>query len=944
MQKTHFINTLLLVSFLLPLSTYALPTVDLTVPSTAFSDEASVYSPISCDDDSTPSVANLYCRSSVSSLYPITPEMWLYKTLSWTSSDTTSCQFLPVTDSFLGSRPLYEGTPAQYTAYSVTPRFDTSEALPTSGSRKYMLRGGVNQPITVRYAYNNVSTYSRTITISCTDGLGNIAQDSVTITSTDNTKPHAYAFGVAGVQGGGNPGIFSGERLAPYTTDLLIHATSGMYSLYSSNTGVDSITWRTTTVDNSLDLDRLLVSMKKVDQIGNETDAPLSEFQTTDPNDAYYTPQNPRRFNITDAKTLTFIQRTPAEVYADAYASQFNSTAKTAFNTLGTYKLGYSLYDTSITLPAQAPTPGVRLTITTLCPPGHEESGSSCVKHNPTVTIIEHGTDTGPNTGPTQQFAIDGTTITARVNKTSSSLNGPTLTIALGSSTQQSVFFDSVEHIDSVQLYNVSPSGATNTGGYFAGASNWNYATPPGSPSGWWYYKTNTVNSDSLSNNITSIQTRRIYPGSAGFDTYSMDLRMTNNGKIVQDRPDTGIHTSDEITGVHNATFVPQQLGLHKVCAVVYMTYDSNDIGTHSCYNLQVNCPVGQTQQGSICVASGPPSFTLSAYIQGKPSDPNTPQSSGVIESSTNDGSYHEWRYIIGGTTPANCNIKRRSDGGAWTPVNGYATDVNGYTSPWANLTVGVRQAFMVSYNTSHEWQLTCTDSLNRTGSLIWKLNKVANPPTVLSANVNNNCQGLPPTPTLTVSCADADYFEAVDTTSGSVMGSLASANGSIPIPGPGTWDIICRNGGPSGSASTDNIQRTYDVTACDVNIQSFVGTPKTIKSGGTVALSWVIEKPVNTCTISASPVCSGTCSPLRVTEASTLSNRFITENTDRNDANGAERSIAAALSTNVITDGSTPKAIGKKTVSVLYTTDFTLSCGTVDKKIRVKVSTDSEG
>jgi hypothetical protein len=250
----------------------------------------------------------------------------------------------------------------------------------------------------------------------------------------------------------------------------------------------------------------------------------------------------------------------------------------------------------------------------------------------------------------------------------------------------------------------------------------------------------------------------------------------------------------------------------------------------------------------------------------------------------------------------------------------------------------------MVSYNTTHEWKLTCTDSLNRTGSIIWKLNKITNPPTVLSATVDNSCKNTPPTPSISVSCKDADYIELKDTTTGNIAGSLNASQGTIPLIQAGSYRVICKQGGVNGFESTDKITRTYTPDTCLTTISSFQANPRTLKSGGNTSLQWTISRPSDSCTITAQAVCTQTCSALQLSRVDTINNELQNGVTDSNDPNGAGRSVTSALQTNVVTDGSTAKAIGKKKIQVFGTTDFNLDCVSDTRKVRVQVSNDSEG
>ena len=128
----------------------------------------------------------------------------------------------------------------------------------------------------------------------------------------------------------------------------------------------------------------------------------------------------------------------------------------------------------------------------------------------------------------------------------------------------------------------------------------------------------------------------------------------------------------------------------------------------------------------------------------------------------------------------------------------------------------------------------------------------------------------------------------------------------------------------------------------------SFIATPRTVKTGASTALSWDITYPTSSCTVTATTVCSGghsSCSAAQLAAETTLNSTLSSGTTDANDKYGASRSITTALRTAAPSNNpSGTKALGKKSLPVNYTTDFTLSCGASTKKVRVLVTTDNEG
>jgi hypothetical protein len=821
--------------------------------------------------------------------------------------------------------------------------------LPTSGKRWYTIN-------TYLHAYNNITSYQRNVTISCSDASGNTTQSTVALTATGNEPPDLMMYGVLDVSYTPRANMNTGVpiiRPTPYVTDLFMYDSSMQDHVNSGMAGVNSLGLYTDVMDNSYDLTKEVfdVTVQAPDgsySTANNSDYMLQLRSFGSGGGINGTTNQQLSMSTPGVVTVTQIVADSQNIYG-AGKNRWITTSNILFGKSGTYKIGFTAYDSTLDKGSFGISSDMHTTINVKCPPSYIQTGTTCRNPNRTVTIFEHGSDTGANVGNGTLYDVGGgANILGYSNKTSATSNGPTLTLELGKSILTSARFSSEDSVDQFVMYIDVPkvTGGT-TRNFFSskgGAAWWVYTFPTPNQSGWWLLKTTTPvsNLPSFKRSITSTPVQ--YVDEYGFTTTFISFATTNDtGQLIQDRPETNITDSSQTSGVKNIPFTPTVLGLHKVCAAATRYAGVGPGFTESCYFLQVVCPAGTVQSGSSCVASGPPAFTSSAYIRAKVSDSTIKVTSGA-QATTTDGSFYDWSYSISGQSPASCTMQQRNDGGAWAPIPGYASDPQTYTLAWSTLTQQEKTDFITGFTLSHEWNLTCADAVGRTSSLIWKLIKDQNPPVVMSANMNNSCQTQPPVPSLSVSCMDADYIEVTNQTTGAVVGSANQISATIPIPSPGIYVANCRSGGANGIISTTPLIRTYDPSVCNTAIQSFIAAPKTIKAGSSVVIQWDILKPSGLCTLTATASCVGTCSQQKIQEAALISGKLQNENTDVNDPDGAGRPMPTALSQNVITDGSTPRARGKKSIKVNYTTDFLLTCGTVDKKVRVQVSNDKEG
>jgi hypothetical protein len=288
--------------------------------------------------------------------------------------------------------------------------------------------------------------------------------------------------------------------------------------------------------------------------------------------------------------------------------------------------------------------------------------------------------------------------------------------------------------------------------------------------------------------------------------------------------------------------------------------------------------------------------------------------------------------------------MEQRNDGSPWYPVGGYVSDPSTYTLPWTSLSAGDKSAFAASFATTHYWRLTCSDAVGRSTSRTWSLQKSSAFPTVVDATLNLNC--ATPPPSISVQCANSDYYAVTDNTTNAVIGSGAGTAGTVVLPNvDATYRVTCKQGGAGGTPNTGQYLRTYNASMCTTQATSFTATPRTIKSGSVSTLQWSINQPSAACSLVAAPVCLGTCSQTRIDNVTLLNNELLNGYTDANDpnnVNGELRKVIDAIQKEAFNNGISGKGLGKKSLRINNTTDFIINCGT-PQKVRVQVTNDTE-
>ncbi len=188
--------------------------------------------------------------------------------------------------------------------------------------------------------------------------------------------------------------------------------------------------------------------------------------------------------------------------------------------------------------------------------------------------------------------------------------------------------------------------------------------------------------------------------------------------------------------------------------------------------------------------------------------------------------------------------------------------------------------------------------------------------------------------------------FSSTNATSCSSVGVVNNANigtsatavstGIMSVPGTYTQSVSCT--GPSGTGTSVTRALVVDGPASltpggpgsDSGLTGFNISPRSVERGGLVKINWGIHYPNTQCKITAAvqipATCDTTCQTDRAAASSTLNTTLTSGTTNANDAYGASRNMTTALTTKV---PSTQYARGEKSVTLDYSTTFTLSCGT---------------
>ena len=195
--------------------------------------------------------------------------------------------------------------------------------------------------------------------------------------------------------------------------------------------------------------------------------------------------------------------------------------------------------------------------------------------------------------------------------------------------------------------------------------------------------------------------------------------------------------------------------------------------------------------------------------------------------------------------------------------------------------------------------------------------------------------------------CTDSTGYR-VRTSGGVTVYSGTYTNPFIMTGGLGgedTYSIQCTNGGYSSGIT----YLAVDDSIFTPQIGTLTASPRSIKRGGSTALTWDLQVATSTCRLRALPLYPALCDDVsckapRDAAVSVLNNTLTNGNTDMNDPywlrNGTTRTMVAALTQAAY---NTTHAKGKKTVPIEYSTTFNLRCGNLSQSQQVNVLVTDE-
>lgn len=194
----------------------------------------------------------------------------------------------------------------------------------------------------------------------------------------------------------------------------------------------------------------------------------------------------------------------------------------------------------------------------------------------------------------------------------------------------------------------------------------------------------------------------------------------------------------------------------------------------------------------------------------------------------------------------------------------------------------------------------------------------------------------------LNFTCKDATDYSVVEGDTGvTIATGTYFGEVHIPLLTSGNYSLLCK----SGDYTANPLVRYYHAPPPPAPIIDLFISPRTISKKETTLLIWNIDFPKDTCKITAKVICKNDrCTEDQLLFEDDINTVLVASSTDVDDPE-TSRSMAVALTTiapsHVDVDW---RATGKKTLSLLFTTDFTLSCpATSPQKKRVYVRSGIE-
>lgn len=189
----------------------------------------------------------------------------------------------------------------------------------------------------------------------------------------------------------------------------------------------------------------------------------------------------------------------------------------------------------------------------------------------------------------------------------------------------------------------------------------------------------------------------------------------------------------------------------------------------------------------------------------------------------------------------------------------------------------------------------------------------------------------------LNFTCKDATEYFVVEGDTGLVVATgTYFGEVKMPVVKSGNYSLICKSGEYTGNP----LVRYYHAPPPPPPDINFLISPRTISKKENTLLVWDIDFPKDTCKITAKVICKNNlCTKDQTLFEDEINATLFSSSTDSDDIE-TSRPMTLALTTiapsHVDVDW---KATGRKTLSLLFTTDFTLSCPPVPpQKKRVYV------
>ena len=213
--------------------------------------------------------------------------------------------------------------------------------------------------------------------------------------------------------------------------------------------------------------------------------------------------------------------------------------------------------------------------------------------------------------------------------------------------------------------------------------------------------------------------------------------------------------------------------------------------------------------------------------------------------------------------------------------------------------------------------------------------------PQVIAYFITNNYY---PPGSLNFSCTGSTDYTILDTTNNTVKVATTTYTTAVswPVSTEAQYAVKCLSGNVA-----DSKPLYYSVSPPPGSPKiNLVITPRTITPNEKVTLTWDTIFPINTCSLTAKVVCANSaCSAAQIVEQAKLTAVLVATTTDSNDPHGSSRNLQMAVRT--VAPGHTTtdfKALGRKTLTIKYTTDFIYDCGSGRKETkRVQVTKNEE-